>query len=379
MYRGRSFGLSDAPRTHPLDASSYCPPETGKHPLPSNLNVNCLAQSMDSHADNVSDQTISYKPLQGHRYIRLLKLRSVPWSDDIRCELEVASLDELPEYEALSYAWFDTRSSRPISLDNQVFTISPTLESALRRLRHAERLRILWVDSLCINQLDEDEKSAQVSLMRDIYTYSKRVLIWLGEHKYKGGSTSSTPNCEPEWGEIREDHLRILSFMHRMDSYQALPIAIRHFPEEDHDLAAFCFITQLSYGQHMCDIALFKNAMYWKCVSAALSQIMRQDWWTRIWVVQEAVLAPRATIIYGRFRYPWEKFASAARWFRRHRLTCCSEFLDSFPPKDTEIPRTFSRIVLRIEGARHLWRDEQPTTLLPLLHRFRLMKSLDPR
>ena len=326
----------------------------------------------------MSDQTYPYKPLQRHRDIRLLKLRPGSWNDDICCELEVTSLDEQPEYEALSYAWDDGQNSRRISLDNQLFTICTALESALRRLRHSDRPRILWVDFLCINQEDVDERSSQVSLMQDIYTDSQRVLIWLGEHESKDGSTSSIPNCEREWGDIREDHLRILSFTQRVDSYHALPIAIRHFPEQDYDLAAFCFITQLSHGKHMHGIPLFKNVMYWRNVSGTLSQIMRQDWWTRIWVVQEAVLAPQATIIYGRFRCPWEIFASAARWFRLHRLTCCGEFLDGFQPQDTEILRNFSKAVLGIEGARHLWRDEQPTTLLPLLWRFRSRKSLNP-
>jgi Heterokaryon incompatibility protein (HET) len=327
----------------------------------------------------MSDQTYSYKRLQGHRYIRLLKLRPGSWNDDICCELEVTSLDEQPEYEALSYAWDDKPNSRRISLDNQPFSICTTLESAFRRLRHSECLRILWVDSLCINQEDVEERSAQVSLMRDIYTDSQRVLIWLGEHESKGGSTSLTPSCEPEWGEIREDHLRILSFTQRVDSYHALPIAIRHFPEQDLDLAAFCFITQLSYGHHVHDMPLFKNVKYWRNVLGALGQIMRKDWWTRIWVVQEAVLAPQATIIYGRFKCPWEIFASAARCFRQHRLTCCSEYPDGFQRPDTEIPRNFSRVVLGIEGARHMWRDKQPITLLPLLWRFRSRKSLDPR
>jgi hypothetical protein len=129
----------------------------------------------------------------------------------------------------------------------------------------------------------------------------------------------------------------------------------------------------------MPDISLFRKVMYWRNVSKALSQIMLQDWWKRIWVVQEAILAPHATIIYGRFRCPWGIFASAAKSFRQHRLMCCGGFLDGFDPQDTKIPRNFSKVVLDIEGARHQWRDEQHTTLLQLLWQFQWRTSSDPR
>jgi len=189
-------------------------------------------------------RTYSYKPLPPHRYIRLLKLRPGSWRDDICCELEVAFLDEQPKYEALSYAWGVEQDSQRISLDSQPFSISPTLESALRRLRLAKSPRKLWVDCLCINQEDVAERSAQVSLMQDIYTDSQRVLIWLGEHESMSGSTSSIPNAKHEWGEINEDHLKIHSFTQRLDSHYACPIAIRRFLQQDDDLAAFSFITQ---------------------------------------------------------------------------------------------------------------------------------------
>jgi hypothetical protein len=328
---------------------------------------------------NMSDQSYCYKPLQQHRGIRLLKLLPGSWEDGICCELEITSLSKQPKYEALSYAWGDKGNSRCITVDGQPFSIGTMLELALRRLRNSESPRILWVDCLCINQKDVHERNNQVALMQDIFLDTQMVLIWLGEPESKDNSTTSTRSCEHEWGDIFKDSQRIFHFMQRVNNYHAHPIAIRHHPEQDYELGAFCFIAELSYNKHMPDISFFRKVMYWRNVSKALSQIMLQDWWKRIWAVQEAVLAPHATIIYGRFRCPWGIFASAAKSFRQHRLMCCSEFLDGFDPQDTKIPRNFSKVVLGIEGARHQWRDEQHTTLLHLLWQFRWRNSSDPR
>jgi hypothetical protein len=95
-------------------------------------------------------------------------------------------------YEALSYAWGegtkngfirlmmgnpDTNRNR--ALLYQV-TVTETLEKCLKRLRYPDRKRYLWVDSICINQLDHDEKSSQVGVMGSIYRQAEQVCVWLG-------------------------------------------------------------------------------------------------------------------------------------------------------------------------------------------------------
>jgi Heterokaryon incompatibility protein (HET) len=53
--------------------------------------------------------------------------------------------------------------------------------SALLRLRLRDKLRLLWINAVCINQLDNDEKTRQVMLMRNIYEHALRMLVWLSE------------------------------------------------------------------------------------------------------------------------------------------------------------------------------------------------------
>lgn len=71
-------------------------------------------------------------------------------------------------YEALSYAWKlgERMGSARIWDAGRVlaYTVKTfkTLESCLKRLRYTDKERYLWVHSLCINQMDDDEKSDQV-------------------------------------------------------------------------------------------------------------------------------------------------------------------------------------------------------------------------
>ncbi|EMT68770.1 Heterokaryon incompatibility protein 6, OR allele, partial [Fusarium odoratissimum] len=53
--------------------------------------------------------------------------------------------------------------------------------AALRRLRWKRKKRVLWIDAICINQADVDEKNTQVPLMQKIYGQGQNVLVWLGE------------------------------------------------------------------------------------------------------------------------------------------------------------------------------------------------------
>jgi hypothetical protein len=51
----------------------------------------------------------------------------------------------------------------------------------MRRLRSPSHSRVLWIDAICINQNDDDEKSHQVGMMRKIYKACQKCTVWLGE------------------------------------------------------------------------------------------------------------------------------------------------------------------------------------------------------
>lgn len=87
---------------------------------------------------------------------------------------------EVRNYEALSYNWGNMKDIAAITLNGNIFKVTTHLEVALRHLRRPDMVRRLWVDALCINQADNDERCQQVELMRFIYRQASRVLVWLG-------------------------------------------------------------------------------------------------------------------------------------------------------------------------------------------------------
>jgi hypothetical protein len=94
--------------------------------------------------------------------------------------LFVVPLDRLPEYEALSYTWGDSSDLCDIFLDGHRVEVRYYLEIALRQLRNRATPRILWIDTICIDQINEEELGEQVAKMQIIYSNASKVLVWLG-------------------------------------------------------------------------------------------------------------------------------------------------------------------------------------------------------
>ncbi|TLD17105.1 uncharacterized protein PgNI_02276 [Pyricularia grisea] len=113
--------------------------------------------------------------------IRLLKLWPRWPLGEIRCELVEADMGtaDCPAYEAISYHWGSGKPTEPVYIDGRVFLVSPTVLEVLYQLSSYHQTRYLWIDSICINQRDNDEKGSQITLMRDIYRHARCVTVWL--------------------------------------------------------------------------------------------------------------------------------------------------------------------------------------------------------
>ena len=127
-------------------------------------------------------QTYRYSPLKHEQDIRLLYLLPGHARAPLSCTLRIVSLSELPDYEAVSYTWGEPIFSALIECFSKgQLPITENLSKALFHLRLANRLRVLWIDAICINQQDLDERSHQVTLLRDTFQRAKKVIVWLGE------------------------------------------------------------------------------------------------------------------------------------------------------------------------------------------------------
>ncbi|KAK4177155.1 putative HET domain protein, partial [Triangularia setosa] len=122
-----------------------------------------------------------YRPIdQSVVQIRVLTLRPGSYDDPISCELTHYRLDQANDFEALSYCWGDPTPSHQVFIGTGSLMVTKSAHSALRHLRLKDRYRRIWIDAICINQADRDERSHQVKYMGQIFKGASRVLAWLG-------------------------------------------------------------------------------------------------------------------------------------------------------------------------------------------------------
>lgn len=145
--------------------------------------------------------TYTYEPLppvedprsEGVRYpsrqlsTRLLTIYGGRFEDDIEVDLEVVDLnDQLPDrptYDAMSYVWGSPELSNAIYVGKEKETVKITanLDEAIRYMRHQDRPRTMWIDGLCIDQQNIEERGRQVAYMCHIFWGATRVVVWLGK------------------------------------------------------------------------------------------------------------------------------------------------------------------------------------------------------
>lgn len=189
-------------------------------------------------------------PLQSHQ-IRLLRLdASTHPNDPVHGSFEVYSHDDCPEYETVSYTWTNEDGTsvpwKPVYIGYHwdVKIVARNCWAALCYLRPRHSTRLVWIDILCINQSDTGERGSQVARMGKIYSRCMRAIVWLGDDVIKAPSkTTYRP---------RRDFKNILEVM------------------DDQDI---------------------------------LANILKRRYFTRVWVIQELVLAPQSIIPVDEFDF----------------------------------------------------------------------------
>jgi hypothetical protein len=125
-----------------------------------------------------------YQPLDTSKLeIRVITLYPGSRTTPINCSLThitTNSKSTKPIYKALSYTWGTAEGPKTIALDGMQVQVRENLWQALYHLRSEEHELMIWIDALCINQNDLQERGSQVSRMSAIYGIAKEVIVWLG-------------------------------------------------------------------------------------------------------------------------------------------------------------------------------------------------------
>ncbi|KAK7432972.1 hypothetical protein QQZ08_000443 [Neonectria magnoliae] len=261
-----------------------------------------------------------------HAEIRVLELEPGSLDSPVYCRFHVTTLNDLQfSYEALSYAWGNASATgrQLIFLENVEVEIMQSLGDALQRLRRRDESRFLWVDALCINQADDEEKTQQVGLMRRIYTQCTQCAIWLG------------PLGEIEPADA-QDAIHLLSWVGEGRDEP-------EFLQDDHH----------------------DNRR--RAAAAAFKAFITMPWWGRIWTVQEAILPRQATVYWGPSEISWEWLHRAAdRFYDNPRDQMMDEIWDNNAAVDIQSV---------IRGL-YMTVDEP---LFDMLWRWRYRQATDPR
>ncbi|RYP87628.1 hypothetical protein DL769_000487 [Monosporascus sp. CRB-8-3] len=263
---------------------------------------------------------------QGARRIRLLHLQSAASRiAQLQGYMSVCSLD-YPEaaFETLSYVWGDASlKESTIIIDGHVLSIAKTLGSALRHLRTRDRPLCIWIDAICINQGDEDEKSDQVALMGDIYRRCSHVNVWLPGPTDAAASLGSTASLQALFSHIASNHF--------------------------HDMPGY--FTDEGTGQ-----LAFEETDEFTAAWEGFQLVAESPWWTRAWTAQEAILPPRVHFMYGSAEAcDFESIGKGMdrQWqFGKGLQPCCTEAIALFPRSKVDALWAFFRQYTQISSRR---------------------------
>ncbi|KAF2671658.1 HET-domain-containing protein [Microthyrium microscopicum] len=239
--------------------------------------IGYASHSSASSRSSRSSGTSIHIPLDPDtRQIRLLSFRQQSGAV-LACGLRVFDLDdpELPDFIALSYTWGSPYAQHEIRINGAPMEIRENLRSALDSIKMRiirskrileengidqsmtstlpldkapDRWKYFWIDAICINQDYIPERNKQVAMMRDIYTCANFCLVWLGTE------------CE----------------------------------------------SSLQYIETTDPVRLAMEAEEWTNPPWQMENLIYASYWSRMWIVQEFVLAHTLVIAAGRRYLHWE-------------------------------------------------------------------------
>ncbi|RWA10895.1 hypothetical protein EKO27_g4210 [Xylaria grammica] len=289
--------------------------------------------------DRVVKETLDGRYIFGYRGINITPSS---WDHPVqgfdRTRYELQGDDYLPgpcyepEYEALSYTWASELPSTNGHVSNSAISgrgfvveieLGGNLASALKHLRYEDESRVLWIDAICINQKDETERNLQVKRMGNIYSFARRVIVWLG----------------PEG----EDSTHALSTLQSLASEVELTV--------DNSLCATPGASQSDRYHPFYPLPphIFNNTTW-----SSIKSLFSRAWFSRVWVTQEVALANRFTVLHcGGYSLPWLNLRKAIGILRAKQSTP-EDIKSILDPQVPGIPpptmRSISKLLAFVRG-----------------------------
>lgn len=191
-------------------------------------------------------------------------IRFVGEYPELSWELASFSLHDGPSWVALSYCWGKSEATETMIVNGEDFPVRPNLYAFLDQMACENRRDWFFIDAICINQADMAERASQVSLMGQIYGKAQEVIAWV------------TPDDQvlERYG-VPKARIGLMRPLQRTD--EPNPTAGEVFTSEEYQ----------SLGTFLKTLVLNSN------------------YWSRLWIVQEILLARFLTIRCYFFTFAW--------------------------------------------------------------------------
>ncbi|EXA46662.1 hypothetical protein FOVG_04007 [Fusarium oxysporum f. sp. pisi HDV247] len=221
--------------------------------------------------------------------IRLLEVISLP-DMPMELSLSVHEITKDSDYYAISYTWGDSCFTKEIIINGRPMMVTENCHYALTQVRdrypslHGTSI-FIWIDSICINQNDNDEKSDQVAMMGNIYTRASKVLACIGPHQDNShmirNMLDSVVRLSPELYSLREEfplknNTGQPRFSTVFNNNDRLPQSkIEGFLE-----------------MYFRDSPTPRHAFAMQFIDA-FTKFANRSYWSRVWIIQEVVATTR--------------------------------------------------------------------------------------
>lgn len=194
---------------------------------------------------------------------------------------------EQPEYYALSYVWGCIENPKLVYVDTapeaaDMISITNNLDAALRHIRRKKKPLVIWIDAICIDQGNLEERGLQVAFMDTIYTTARKVLVWLGPEENGSHQVMQRLARMGEKLIVRNGFVAPNPAGPPLEPKEVSWLSINEPVQSDED--------------QLRDLVDF----------------FERPWFGRLWIRQEIFLAQQALIVCGKTILAWNLFRSAA-------------------------------------------------------------------
>lgn len=230
-----------------------------------------------------------YSPLnRAEHEIRLLVLKAGWGNMPLKCRLLQRPLAWAEEtgFETISYCWGDPDDQDIIEVEGLPLRVPISAIEALQRFRYPHMDCLLWIDSICLNQLDLEERGHEVARMHHIYSRGQRNLIWLGPDDGNAATASCALHAILE--DIKNSPEITQAFFKVLKKHGSAP----------------------RYPNH---VSLLNET------AIPLIKLFTRPWFTRLWVIQEAALSRHSQLFCGTCQMEFVNMMRLYQWIAQYR------------------------------------------------------------